>query len=84
MEPSDPFNRKEIAQIKTDVMVYEHAFAYTEDYIVVFEGPTSFSMEKMMAGGDMMSCMENNAHKTSKFHAVNIHTGEVTSFETEI
>jgi len=82
MEPSDPFKRVEIAQIKTDIMVYMHSFAYTEDYIIVFEGTTSFSVEKMVAGKDMMHCMESNPDRTSKFHAINIHDGTVTSFET--
>jgi len=63
-------------------MVYQHSFAHSEDYIIVYEGTTSFSVEKMMAGKDMTDCMENNADKTSKFHAVNIHDGTVTSFET--
>jgi len=63
-------------------LVYEHAFAYTEDYIIIHEGPTEFSVTKIMEGKDMLHCMENNADKTAKYHAVNIHDGTVTSFET--
>lgn len=83
MSPDDPFNRVEIAQVKTDYLVYQHGFALSEDYLILFQNPISFDVTGMLAGKEMVDCMLMNKDKTSKIHAVKLSDGSYTTFDTK-
>jgi len=84
MDPNDPLNRKEIAQIPTDYLVYQHGMAVSEDYIIVYQNPLSIDMIEMLKGKDMSQCMVLNEDKKAKIHAVKISDGSITSFDTGV
>lgn len=82
IDPKEPRKRIEIAQIKTDYMVYVHGIAVSGDYIIVYQNPLSFNVPNMMLGKDMEHCMVLNPDKNAIIHAVKISDGSITSFDT--
>lgn len=84
IRPETPLQREVIARIPTAKMSYQHAFAMSENHVIVFESPYFMDLKMPLLGYDISQTIVNDPKGTTKIHAVGIEDGKVTSFESGI
>lgn len=53
IRPETPLKREVLAKIPTEKMSYQHAFALTENHVIIFESPFFMDMMKPLMGYDI-------------------------------
>lgn len=87
MSPANPLNRTIVARVPFSKFSYQHSFASTQEYIVVFEAPYYINfkpMDVIFKGAQLEDFLENNATGTTKIHIVKLSDGSVTSIESGV
>ena len=84
IRPETPFKREKIATIPTKYHSYQHSFAMTENYAIIFESPWYFDVMAPLMAKDASEAIKNDPKGLSKIHVVHILTGGVKTFELDI
>ena len=72
IRPETPFKREIISRIPSSKVGYQHAFAMTENHLVIFDSPFYVDLMGMFFGQDIGSSMKYNSKDTTLVHAVNL------------
>lgn len=78
------FNREVVAKWNVDKAPYMHAFSVTPNYVVLFAAPYHVSPPKLLTNFDAYSGLVWSPDEKSYFYVVEIKTGKVTTFATDI
>lgn len=81
LRPETPVKREVVAKISVDKLSYQHSFALTENYVVVFESPWYWDFTAPIMGKDASQAILNDPNGTTKVHVVNVESGYVNSFD---
>ena len=73
-----------MTKIPTDNLVYQHAFALTDKYLIMFESPFYFDMKWSLIGYDMSNVFAQDPSKTTKIHLVKLEDGQKTTIDSGI
>ena len=84
LNPDAPTKRILIANIKQEKMSYQHSFALTENYAVIFESPFHFSIYEMLMGYGIDTALKNDVNATTKVHVVHLADGKVQSIDSKM
>ena len=83
LTPEKPFFRQEIARIALNTNGYQHSFAYTQDYAIIFESPYYLDMKpkNLIMNTPINELFKYKANETTKIHVIKISDGTVTTLD---
>lgn len=78
------YEREVVAKWNVDRAPYMHAFSVTKNYVILFAAPYYVSPLKMLKNCDAFSGLEWYPDEKANFYVVEIKTGKVTKFATDV
>ena len=73
--------RIKIATIPTEHFSYQHSFALTDNYAIIFESPYHLDLKNIVLGHPMDQSLRGNLGDTTKVHVISINDGKVQTID---